>query len=412
MEEHLKWKRNFYIITSGQTVSLIGSGAVQFALIWWLTVETGSVKMLSLAGFCASLPYAVLGPFAGAWIDRLKRKNVIIFADLLTGFVALLFAMAFFFGKPPYWTVCIVLGMRSIFGVFQTPAVQAVIPMLVPSDQIMKANSVNQFLKNGTILLSPVIGAAIYAAWPMELILLSDLAGALIACISIAAIKIPELIKTAAEKPHILNEIKEGIREYTNDKKLFSVTVVTIICFIFIMPTGALYPLIVNNIFNGTEWHISLLNVIYALGMMTGAAIIGGFSTKIKNKLKISLLGVLIFSVTSFLTGILPHSNFGFLMFLIICFIIGAGININGIPYVTYLQKNIPEEKHGRVLSLYGSILEIPMPLGLIIAGPMAERFGVMFYFSFAGILSMVIIAINGILSRHLQNFSFCKCDR
>ena len=90
------WKRKFYTIAAGQAVSYIGSSAVQFALIWWLTKETGSALMLSLAGLFAALPQTILGPFAGVWVDRLKRKTVMIAADLFTGFVALVFAGAFF----------------------------------------------------------------------------------------------------------------------------------------------------------------------------------------------------------------------------------------------------------------------------------------------------------------------------
>ena len=68
------WKKRFFIITSGQAVSMIGSGAVQFALIWWLTNESKSSMILSIAGLFAFLPQAILGPFAGVWVDRLNRK--------------------------------------------------------------------------------------------------------------------------------------------------------------------------------------------------------------------------------------------------------------------------------------------------------------------------------------------------
>ena len=116
------WKGKFYTIAAGQAVSYIGSSAVQFALIWWITKETGSALMLSLAGLFAFLPQTLLGPFAGVWVDRLKRKTVMIAADLFTGLVALVFAGAFFFGSPPYWAACAVLGLRAIGGVFHGPA--------------------------------------------------------------------------------------------------------------------------------------------------------------------------------------------------------------------------------------------------------------------------------------------------
>jgi len=94
MNQHQKnnWKRDFLTIASGQTVSLIGSAAVQFSLIWWLASETGSPIMMSIAGVFVFLPQFILGPFVGVWVDRLSRKTVIIAADLFIGLAALVFS--------------------------------------------------------------------------------------------------------------------------------------------------------------------------------------------------------------------------------------------------------------------------------------------------------------------------------
>ena len=93
MNDYSKWKQKFLTIAAGQTVSLIGSSAVQFALIWWLASETGSPLMMALSGLVAFLPQIFLGPFAGVWIDRLKRKYVAIAADMFIGLTAVVFAV-------------------------------------------------------------------------------------------------------------------------------------------------------------------------------------------------------------------------------------------------------------------------------------------------------------------------------
>ena len=158
------WKRNFLTIAGGQTVSLIGSAAVQFSLIWWLASETGSPIMMSIAGVFAFLPQLILGPFVGVWVDRLSRKTVIIAADLFIGLVALVFALVFLFDTPPYWSVCVVLGIRAIGNVFHSPAIQAAVPMLVPQQELVRANGWSQFMQSGAFLLGPVLGAAMYAS--------------------------------------------------------------------------------------------------------------------------------------------------------------------------------------------------------------------------------------------------------
>jgi DHA3 family macrolide efflux protein-like MFS transporter len=388
------WKKGFYTIAAGQAVSYIGSSAVQFALIWWLTKETGSALMLSLAGLFAYLPQTILAPFAGVWIDRLKRKTVMIAADLFTGFVALAFAAAFFFGSPPYWAACVVLGIRAIGGVFHGPALQAAIPLLVPKEKLITANSVNEFILVGSYMLGPIIGAAIFAALPMEFILITDLLGAMLACTAVMLVKIPELNHEMREKKHFILELKEGMTAFLGDKKLFFLTIFSMLVLVFIMPLSSLYPLIVSGHFNGTEWHLGIIQVIYGVGMMSGAAVVGGIGNKIKNKIAVSILGLFVFSITSFFCGILPPTITGLWIFAGICLAMGAGNNMYNIPFYTYIQETIPNEKQGRVFSLLNFLMSLTMPLGLLIAGPVAEILGITAFFVIAGAASTVITGV------------------
>jgi len=224
-----KWKRDFLTIAGGQTVSLIGSAAVQFSLIWWLASETASPIMMSIAGVFAFLPQLVLGPFAGVWVDRLNRKTVIIAADLFIGLVALVFAFFFLFGNPPYWSVCLVLGIRGVGNVFHSPAIQAAVPMLVPQQELVRANGWSQFMQSGAFLLGPVLGAAMYTALPLWIILLSDLAGALVASATVVLVKIPDPERQIKQRPRFFYEMKEGAAAICQDRKLFIVTAATLV---------------------------------------------------------------------------------------------------------------------------------------------------------------------------------------
>jgi DHA3 family macrolide efflux protein-like MFS transporter len=393
-EQNKRWKKRFYTIAVGQAVSYIGSSAVQFALIWWLAKETGSALMLSLAGLFAYLPQTLLAPFAGVWIDRLKRKTVMIAADLFTGFVSLAFAVVFFLGSPPYWAACVVLGIRAIGGVFHGPALQAAIPLLVPEEKLITANSVNEFILVGSYMLGPIIGAAMFAALPMEFILLTDLLGAMLACTAVMLVKIPETKHELQGKKHFLLELKEGMIVFLDDKKLFFLTIFSMLVLVFIMPLSSLYPLIISGHFNGTEWHLSIIQVIYGVGMMSGAAVVGGMGNKIKNKLAVSILGLFVFSVTAFFCGILPPTMIGLWIFAGICLVMGAGNNMYNVPFYTYIQETIPNEKQGRVFSLLNFLMSFTIPLGLLIAGPVAEILGVTALFIIAGGASTVITGV------------------
>lgn len=392
------WKKRFYTITAGQTVSIIGSSAVQFALIWWLARETASPMMMSLAGLAAFLPQMLLGPFAGVWIDRLKRKTVIICADLFLGMVAALFALSFLWGTPPVWSVCVVLGLRAMGNVFHTPAIQAVVPMLVPGDQLVKANGVSQFLQAGAYMLGPVIGAALYAAFPMPVLLLTDLLGALVASITVAVVKIPEIQHQKQGKPQIFKEMKEGLALFSQDKRFGFFTLACALCMVFFMPLSSMYPLLSSDYFRVTEWHAGVVQIIYSVGMMAGAVVIG--QIKIQNKIFAAGVGTVILGVTAFLCGILPQNMTGFWLFAAICLVMGASMNIYNVPYMAYMQESFPREALGRATALVGTLMSFAMPVGLLVAGPVAERYGLTLWFVISGIAIVGIMVLTGIVSR------------
>jgi DHA3 family macrolide efflux protein-like MFS transporter len=316
-----------------------------------------------------------------------------IAADLFTGFVALVFAGAFFAGSPPYWAACVVLGFRAIGGVFHGPALQAAIPLLVPQEELIRANSVNQFILVGSFILGPVLGAAMSAALPMEYILISDFVLALIACLAIAVVNIPELEKKEHEEKHFFRELKEGTYVYLEDKKLLFLTISSMIVMVFIMPSSSLYPLLIRGHFGGTEWHLSVVQIIYGVGMMTGAGITGALGKKIPNKIALSMFGLFLFSITMFLLGILPPTQTGFWLCIGVCAAMGAANNVYSIPFMTYMQETISPEKQGRAFSLLNCLMSLAMPLGLLIAGPAAEAWGVLFFFMAAGGISFAVTA-------------------
>jgi len=394
------WKKSFYTIISGQAVSIIGSGAVQFSLIWWLTSEFNSSTILSLAGLLAFLPQAILGPFAGVWVDRIKRKTIMICADLFMGIVAMLLAFYFYLGMPPYWVICIVLGVRAVGAVFHTPAVQSTMPLLVPKEELLRVNSISQLLQTGSNLLAPIIGAAMFSFLPMHIILLTDLVGAIIACSTVAIVKIPELNNNVLVKRYFINDLKEGIKCFMDDKKLSSYTIILFICTMFYMPLGMLFPLMVSDVFKGSEWHASAAQTIYTIGMLSAAMLLGVIGGKIKSKLFASKLGLILFALSLFIGGVLPHSSLGLWIFLITCYFMGMGVNISNIPYISYIQETMPEEKQGRGLSLYYTLVSAAMPIGLIFAGPISETLGLPLWFIIAGIGMILAIFIGKIFEK------------
>lgn len=387
--EKQQWRKKYLTILSGQTISLIGSSAVQFALIWWLTNESKSAIMLSLAGLSAYLPQLFLGPFVGVWLDRLNRKYVVIVADLFMGVVALILSLWFLWGDPGYLVVIAALFLRSLANVFHTPSIQSIVPLLVPEEELVKANSWNQFLQSGAFMLGPVIGAAMLAAMPLWLILLTDLLGALAACLSLAIVEVPTIPRSKESMQHYLQELKDGISVFKEDQPLLVVMFFSFFIMIFFLPLGILFPLMTNVYFELSAWFASVVEFSYAVGMMVSAFLIG-MKKEWPEKLLAAQLANVGLAITFIGSGLAPANLTGYWLFVFFCILMGGVGNLYNIPFTAYLQETVAPEKLGRVFSLFGSVMSGAMPIGLLLAGPLSDKFGIATWFLISGILTLV----------------------
>lgn len=393
MENQTKnWRKQFIPLILGQSISLIGSSAVQFALMWWLASQTNSGTVLSIAGLFAFLPQLIIGPSAGVWVDRMDKKKVVITADLFTGLVALLLSLSIVITEAQIKLILLSLFLRAVASVFHTPAIQAIVPTLVPADELVEANSWNQFLQSGAYMLGPVIGAVLYSIAPLWVILLTDTLGAIIACSIIGRIKIKK-ITVSEESSTYFKELQLGFKEFVQNKNILKATIIGVCVMFFYLPLSSLFPLMTTNHFHLSALFGGVIEVVYAFGMLLGAVVIGKLNKK-QNKLKQSIYGLIGISIVTVLSGVTASSLIGFWLFALFSFLMGGFGNQFSIPFTAYIQEEIAAEKLGRFFSFYGSIMSIAMPAGLLLAGPMTDLLGINSWFLIAGICSLVISII------------------
>jgi len=142
--EDPRWLRRFAPIWIGQVFSLFGSGLVHFSLIWWLTQTTGSAVVLATASLVGFLPQVVLGPFAGALVDRWNRRRVMMLSDSGIALATLGLVILFALGLAQPWHVYLILFLRSLGGAFHWPALQASTTLLVPERHLARVAGANQ----------------------------------------------------------------------------------------------------------------------------------------------------------------------------------------------------------------------------------------------------------------------------
>ena len=132
------WRKKFFTIWTGQGISTLTSSIVQMAIIWYITGRTKSAAVLSFATLAGFLPQAVLGMFIGVLIDRHDRKKIMICSDLVMSSACVALAVSGIWGDIPIWMIFIVLFIRSIGNAFYAPSLQAVMPSIIPKDQLTK----------------------------------------------------------------------------------------------------------------------------------------------------------------------------------------------------------------------------------------------------------------------------------
>ncbi len=386
---HTIWKRRFFTVALGQAVSMLGSHGVQFALIWWLAEQTASPMMLGLSGIVAYLPAAVFSPLAGVAADRFDRKKISIIADMSMGLIALLYALLLSRFDLPVWTVLIMLGVRGLGETFQQPAVQSIVPQLVPEDQLVQMGGWLQLFSAGSFLLGPPIGAALYAAFPLSVVLMTDVIGAVIASIALAVVKIPPLEKHA-EREGVFRSFRSGVREFRKDRRLLYLVIGEALCMFFYAPLSSFYPLMTSSYFNLSALYGSMVELAFAVGMIVSSLLFSKV-LHVTDKIKTGYIGLLGMGVTALLCGLIPANYIGWFFFAVTCSLLGASGNVHTIPLNAYIQETMAPETMGRAFSVLTMISSVTMPVGLLIASPIAEHVGVSRWFLLSGICMLVL---------------------
>ncbi|MGE4548668.1 MAG: MFS transporter [Intestinibacillus sp.] len=387
------WKKQFATIYAGQAFSLLGSAVVQFAVIWWLTIQTESAVTLTVSSIITFLPNMLIGPFAGVWIDRYNRRTIMIAADGLVALSSVILGAAFLLTQtPPIWFIYIILFLRGLGNTFHGPAMQASIPMLVPAEMLTKAGGWGNLINSISTMLGPVLGAALMGFLPVASIMLVDILGAVFAIVCLLFVYIPDIPQTNTDL-HVLSDMKLGFKAMRANKPLMAVFIPMVMMNILYMPLGSLFPLLVRTHFMGGAWHNSIVEFVFSGGLLISSIVIGVWGG-MKRRFLMASLAIGLLGATSLLSGALPPS--GFWIFAVCSFFMGISGTFISVPIMAYTQETIAPEMMGKVFSLLMTVMTLAMPVGLLVAGPISELAGVDAWFFWSG----VALVATGILCR------------
>jgi DHA3 family macrolide efflux protein-like MFS transporter len=384
-----RWKRNATLFLSGQTVSLFGSMLVQYAVMWWVTFETRSGFAIALYALAAFLPQGIVSIFGGTLADRMNRRVLVIISDSTIAVVTLALALLMMNGITDLWIVLLAVGVRSVGAGFQTPAVQAMIPQIVPPEQLLRINGIFGTIQSAMALLAPAAAGAIFAAYGLVPLFFVDAITAAIGIAFLLRVAVPTLASIADKTSTYREDLVEGMRYIGGNPVVRWLLAVFAIIFLLTVAPSFITPLLVARTYGTEVWMVTVLEVAFSVGMLGGGALVSTVLAK-ADRMTMILVSSFGFAVLTTALGLSPNLwvFYGFM------FAFGLLVPFFSAPFMTLVQETVAPEMHGRVFSYVGIVMALATPVGAAVFGPLADVVSVESLLVVAGILTAVVILV------------------
>lgn len=378
------WKRQAVLFLGGQAASLLGSGVVQFALVWYITLSTGSGRMITIATLVALVPMVLLMPFGGVLADRYSRRLLIAGGDLLVAASTAVLLVAFLLGHGHYWLIFTVMAIRSVGAGLQGPAVGALLPQIVPATHLGRVNGYNASIQAAVNLSSPLLAGVILSIAPIAWVLVIDLITAAIGVsILLVWITTPAHAGAAvARERHPLHDLRDGFVFIYQHRFLRRLIGYFAIVNFLTTPVSLLTTLQVSRTFSDEYWRLAVVEVCLASGMLFGGVLVGWWGRRTSRVVTFAVAGLILALLTIALG--LPIN---FVIYNVWVFLAGIALPFYQSPAITMLQLSVPEAMMGRLFSLVAMIGAGVMPFGMLIFGPMVDRISVEHLLVVTGVL-------------------------
>lgn len=399
------WKKKTVRFLFSQTISLFGSSLVQYAILWYITLETQSGIMMMISIVCGFLPGFFISPFAGVWADRYNRKILIVVSDAVIAISTLILAVLFMLGAGSLWLLFVMSAVRSLGTGIQVPAVGAFLPQIVPQDKLMRVNGINGSIQSTITLISPMASGVLLTLASMEVIFLVDVFTAAIAIfVLLFFLHVPSHVKAQVKQTvSYFSDMRLGLSYIKKHGYIVRFMIFSAVFFILVAPAAFLTPLQVARSFGSDVWRLTAIEVAFSFGMVGGGLLMaswGGF----KNRIHTMAFAGFVLGVCTFGLGAVPV----FWIYLGIMCLTGLAVPIFGTPSTVMLQERIEEEYLGRVFGIFGMITNAVMPIAMLLFGPLSETVPIEWLLIGTGAL-MVIVCLGMLTSKVLVKAGWPK---
>ncbi|WP_229790380.1 MFS transporter [Mycetocola manganoxydans] len=383
------WKRNVTLFLSGQTISLFGSMIVQYAVMWYVTFATQSGLAIALYAVAAFLPQGIVSIFGGVVADRMNRRVLVIIADTSIAAITLVLAVAMANGITDLWVILLAVGARSIGAGFQTPAVSAMIPQIVPADQLMRVNGVFGSFQSAMALLAPAAAGAVFGLYGIVPVFFIDVVTAVIGVGFLLFVSVPTLASIASKTTSYREDLVGGFRYIWAHKVVRWLLGVFAIIFLLTVAPSFITPLLIARTFGTEVWMVTVLEIAFSVGMTLGGVLVATVLAK-RGRISLILFSTFGFAVFTMALGLAPNLwvFYGFM------FAFGLLVPLFSAPFMTLVQETVKPEMHGRVFSYVGIVMAMATPIGMTVFGPLADVISVQLLLVIAGIVTILVMVV------------------
>lgn len=361
----------FFTIWLGQFLSLIGSELTRFALGVWVYQETGSITQFSLISVASVLPVVFLSPVAGVIVDRWNRLWIMIISDCAAGVCTMIIALLISLNHLEIWHIYLITALMSFFATFQSPAYTVLTTILVPKQQLARANGMVQISNSASQLISPALAGFLIISIKLNGIIIIDCITFLIAMITIwtvrwAIVESDSLTKKSKLESFFL-EFIEGWHYIVARRGLLALLIFFSIVNLIVGPMYVLITPLVLSFASPSE--LGLILSLSGVGMLAGGmalSIWGGPKRSINGVLLSTFIG----GVGILVMGLRPS-------FYLIA--VAVLITYPCIPFFlacskVIFQKKSPTYLQGRIFACYQTFLGLSFPISYGLAGPLTEN--------------------------------------
>ena len=363
--------RNFRLFFAGQGVSQLGTWLQLIATSWLVYRLSGSTFMLGLAAFAMQIPFLVLAPLAGVFVDRLDRRRVLIATNAIASLqaVAMFMLVALDLARP--WHLVAGNLVLGVVNACDAPARQSILVLLVGGRaDLPNAIALNSVMMNAARFLGPMIGGLLIAAlgerWGFGLNTLSYVA----MLTALARIRTAAPAHAPAEQG-LLRQLAAGTRYAYGFLPARCALLLVAAVSVTVGSYVALMPWFARETFHGDSRTLGLLVGAAGLGAVSGMVYLAS-RPGIRGLLRLIAItagtagaGLCVFSVAASLALALPALYF-----------VGLGMMLTAASANTVLQSIVPDELRGRVAALYVMSFIGMSPVGALVTGAIAERYG------------------------------------